>query len=113
GKKSKVLFEPLGTMLVISPWNYPFYQAIAPITLSYVCGNATLYKPSEHTPLRGLIEDLLQRSGFLTDSVQVIYGDGRVGSQLIDLKPDKIFFTGSVRTGRKIMEQAAKELIPV
>lgn len=113
GKTSKVFFEPMGTSLVISPWNYPFYQAIVPITLSFVCGNTTVYKPSELTPLKGLVEKFLDAAGIGSEWVQVVYGDGKLGSELIDQRPDKIFFTGSTRTGKRIMEQASKYLIPV
>ena len=113
GKTSKVWFEPLGTVLVISPWNYPFYQAIMPITSALVTGNATVYKPSELTPLTGLVESVLEESGIKPGWVQIVYGDGKVGSELIDQKPHKIFFTGSVATGKKIMAQAAQYLIPV
>jgi acyl-CoA reductase-like NAD-dependent aldehyde dehydrogenase len=113
GKKSKIYHDPLGTVLVISPWNYPFYQAIVPMMISFVTGNATLYKPSEFTPLKGVIEKLLTESGFDSKWIQIIYGDGKIGSELVDQKPDKIFFTGSVSTGKKIMEQASKQLIPV
>ena len=113
GKKSKIYFEPLGTVLIISPWNYPFYQAIVPITAAFATGNAVVYKPSEHTPLTGVVEELLKQAGFKEDWVKIIYGDGKVGAELIDQRPDKIMFTGSDRTGRKIMEQASKHLIPV
>lgn len=113
GKSSKIWFEPLGTVLVISPWNYPFYQAIVPITCSFITGNATVYKPSELTPLKGLVESVLKDAGFESDWVSIVYGDGKVGSDLIDQKPQKIFFTGSVATGKKIMAQAAQYLIPV
>jgi aldehyde dehydrogenase (NAD+) len=113
GKSSKVYFEPLGTALVISPWNYPFYQAIVPCTSAFVAGNATVYKPSEHTPLKGLVEDVLSKAGFHPDWIKVVYGDAQTGAALIDQRPEKIFFTGSVGTGRKIMAQAARHLIPV
>lgn len=113
GKKSRIFYESLGTVLIISPWNYPFFQAIVPITVSFITGNATLYKPSEFTPLNGLVEDLLFRAGFKEDWVQVIYGDGKTGSSLIEKRPDKIFFTGSVATGKKIMAQASQQLIPI
>lgn len=113
GKKSLVYFEPMGTILVISPWNYPFYQAIVPITSAFVCGNAVVFKPSEYTPLRGLVEEILHASGFAADWVQIAYGDGVLGERLIAEKPEKIFFTGSVRTGKKIMAQASQSLIPV
>jgi len=113
GKSSKIWFEPLGTILVISPWNYPFYQAIVPITCSFVTGNATVYKPSELTPLQGLVESVLAEAGLQSGWVQVVYGDGRTGSELIAQRPQKIFFTGSVATGKKIMAQASEFLIPV
>lgn len=113
GKKSLIRFEPLGTVLIISPWNYPFYQAIVPITAAFVAGNAVVYKPSEHTPLKGVVEKLLEDAGFGKDWVKIVYGDGKTGAELIDQRPDKIMFTGSERTGRKIMEQASKFLAPV
>jgi acyl-CoA reductase-like NAD-dependent aldehyde dehydrogenase len=113
GKKSRVYYEPMGTLLIISPWNYPFYQAIVPIATSFVCGNATIYKPSEFTPLKGLVEEVLKAAGFKEEWAQVVYGDGQTGAALIDQRPDKIFFTGSVNTGRKVMEAAAKHIIPV
>jgi len=113
GRKSKIYFEPMGTVLIISPWNYPFYQAVVPITAAFVTGNAVVYKPSEHTPLNGLVEELLQQAGFKTEWVNIVYGDGKTGAALIEQRPDKIMFTGSDRTGRKIMEQASKHLIPV
>ncbi len=113
GKSSKIYYEALGTILIISPWNYPFYQAIVPIMAAFVAGNSVIYKPSEFTPLTGLVEDLMSRIGMKDGWVQVVYGDGKVGSSLIDQVPNKIFFTGSVATGKKIMTQAANNLIPV
>jgi aldehyde dehydrogenase (NAD+) len=114
GKRSRIYFEPLGTTLIISPWNYPFYQAIVPITLSFVTGNATIYKSSSTTPLKGLVEELLAEAGFDPAWVQVVCGPGsELGDRLIDQRPDKIFFIGSQRAGRRIMARAARHLIPV
>jgi aldehyde dehydrogenase (NAD+) len=113
GKTSWTWYEPLGTILVISPWNYPFYQAIVPIACAVAAGNTVVYKPSEWTPLRGLIEDLLAEAQFAPNWVRVVYGDGAVGAALVEQRPDKIFFTGSTRTGRKILAAAAPHLIPV
>jgi acyl-CoA reductase-like NAD-dependent aldehyde dehydrogenase len=113
GKQSAIWYEPLGTLLIISPWNYPFYQAIVPIAAAVVTGNTVVYKPSEWTPLEGLIEDLMAAAQFAPNWVQVVYGDGAMGAALIDQRPDKIMFTGSTRTGRKILTQAAQYLIPV
>ncbi|MCG8686733.1 MAG: aldehyde dehydrogenase family protein, partial [Desulfobacterales bacterium] len=114
GKTSKVYFEPLGTALLISPWNYPFYQAIVPITQAFIAGNAVIFKPSSATPLKGLVEELLAKAGFKAGWVQVVYGSGgKVGDALVDGKPDKIFLIGSQGVGKHVMEKAAKHLIPV
>jgi aldehyde dehydrogenase (NAD+) len=114
GKKSKVYFEPLGTALLISPWNYPFYQAIVPICQAFIVGNAVVFKPSKATPLKGLVEDLLRQAGFLKGWVQIVYGQGSViGDALVDGKPDKIFMIGSGPVGKRIMSRAAENLIPV
>lgn len=113
GKKSKIYYEPMGTVLIISPWNYPFYQAVVPIATSFVCGNASIYKPSMATPLKGLVEDLLAEAGFDSGWVQIIYGSGsKVGDSLFDHRPDKVFFIGSTATGKRIMRHCAEKLIP-
>lgn len=113
GKKSKVYYEPLGVVLVISPWNYPFNLAMTPIVTALIAGNVVVFKPSEYTPLRGLLEDIFQQSGFMKDVVQVVYGGKETGRSLIDAKPAKVFFTGSEAAGKAIMSQAAQYLIPV
>lgn len=114
GKKSRVYFEPLGTALLISPWNYPFYQAIVPICQAFITGNAVVFKPSSATPLKGLVEELLDKAGFRPGWVQVVYGRGSdLGNALVDGKPDKIFFIGSQGVGKNIMARAARHLIPL
>ncbi len=113
GKVSKIYYEPRGTVLVITPWNYPLYQAVIPSLFSFVAGNATIIKPSEYTPMQGLIEKLLSKSQFPTNAIQVLYGDGEVGAKAIAAKPDYISFTGSVATGKRVMELASRNLIPV
>ncbi len=114
GKRSKVYFEPLGTALLISPWNYPFYQAIVPITQAFIAGNAVVFKPSSATPLKGLVEELLAKAGFKAGWVQIVYGNGsKVGDALVDGKPDKIFLIGSQAVGKRVMAKAAQHLIPV
>ncbi len=113
GKKSEIWYEPLGTILVIPPWNYPLYQALVPSIMAFLSGNAVVVKPSEVTPLKGLVEDILEKSGFMKNAIQVVYGSGVTGIRCIDARPDKIHFTGSCRTGKKIMAHAAQHLIPV
>lgn len=112
-KQSRIWFEPLGPVLVIAPWNYPFVLSFQPVLSAFLAGNSVLLKSSSYTPIKGLYEDMLEGSGFVKDAIQVIYGTRATGKRLIDLKPRKVFFTGSVGAGRKIMAQAAEHLIPV
>ncbi|MEZ0367450.1 MAG: aldehyde dehydrogenase family protein [Candidatus Sericytochromatia bacterium] len=113
GKKSQVWYEPLGVVLVIAPWNYPFYQLLVPAISAFVCGNAVVAKPSELTPLRGLIEELLEAAGFPADALQLVYGGKATGQGLVEARPELVFFTGSVSTGKRIMATAAQNLTPV
>jgi aldehyde dehydrogenase (NAD+) len=113
GKKSRIWYQPRGVVFVISPWNYPFYQAIVPIASALAAGNAVVYKASEHTPLEGLVESLAEQAGIAPHWLQVVYGDGEVGTAVIAQRPDQVMFTGSARTGRAIMRQAADLLVPV
>lgn len=113
GKKSRVLYEPMGVVLIISPWNYPFNLSILPWVCAFVAGNATILKPSKETPLKGVIEEMIQESGFIQDALQVVYASRRTADLLIEKKPSKIHFTGSVGAGKKVMAKAAQLLIPV
>ena len=113
GKKARQWREPLGTILVITPWNFPFYQALVPSILAFLAGNSVIIKPSEVTPLHPVWEHFKEHSGFLKDAFQFVCGGKTIGAELINLRPDKIHFTGSVRTGKKIMAVCAENLIPV
>lgn len=113
GKKSRIYYQPLGTALVITPWNYPFFQGIVPSILAFLAGNSVIVKPSELTPLKGLWEKMLADSGFFPGAFQFVYGGRETGAKLIQRRPDKIHFTGSVRAGKAIMAMAAEQLIPV
>lgn len=113
GKKSRLVHEPYGWVLVICPWNYPFHNAITAIAAAFIAGNSVVYKPSEYSPCYGLIESILKNCKYLQKAVHIGYGDGLLGRALIEQKPGKIFFTGSESTGSKIMAQAAQHIIPV
>jgi len=113
GKKSKIYYEPLGTVLVIAPWNYPLIQCFLPSLLAFLAGNAVIFKPSEVTPLKGLYEQIMEGAGFMKNAIQIMYGGKETGAKLIEARPDKIHFTGSTRAGRQVMAAAAKDLIPV
>ncbi len=106
-------YEPYGVIAIISPWNFPFSIPLAQIIPALVAGNAVLVKPSELTPWTGaLVGELIARAGFPANLVQIIQGAGDLGSAIIDGAPDKVVFTGSVATGRRIAEACGRELIP-
>ncbi|MGZ4163206.1 MAG: aldehyde dehydrogenase family protein, partial [Tumebacillaceae bacterium] len=114
GNHSYMEYKPLGTVAIIAPWNFPFQLSMIPVISALIAGNCVLLKPSEVTPLVGtLIEDIFNALPFPAGVMQVLHGGRHVGQGLVDAKPDKIFFTGSVATGKKIMAEAAKHLIPV
>ncbi|HEX4075446.1 MAG TPA: aldehyde dehydrogenase family protein [Candidatus Acidoferrales bacterium] len=106
-------YEPLGVVAIISPWNYPFAIPIAQLIPALAAGNAVILKPSELTPATGaLIGEIAARAKLPGNLVQIVQGGGEVGSAMIEATPDKVFFTGSVETGRKIAEACAAKLIP-
>jgi acyl-CoA reductase-like NAD-dependent aldehyde dehydrogenase len=112
-KSGRLLYEPLGVIGIISSWNYPLAIPLGQIIPAVVAGNAVVCKTSDFTPLCGaLIEKLFADAAFPADLVRVVQGGGEVGQALIDAAPDKILFTGSVTTGRRVAEACAKKLIP-
>ncbi len=112
-KTGELRYEPLGVIGIISSWNYPLAIPLGQIIPAVVAGNAVVCKTSDFTPQCGaLIEKLFADAGFPKDLVTVIQGSGEVGRALIDAAPDKICFTGSVETGRRVAEACATRLIP-
>lgn len=113
-RKSTLNYWPLGVVAVISPWNYPLLLPWGEIVMALVSGNAVVFKPSEITPLVGLkIQEIIEEAGFPPYLVQTLIGGGDLGAAIIKQRPAKIFFTGSVATGKNIMRAAADYLIPV
>lgn len=114
GKKSYVEYMPRGTVLVISPWNYPFQLSMVPILSALIGGNTVIAKPSEVTPYVGVVmEELFKKAKFPEGVIQFAHGGKELGAALTEQKPDYIFFTGSVQTGKIIGQVAAKHLIPI
>jgi acyl-CoA reductase-like NAD-dependent aldehyde dehydrogenase len=112
-KSGKLTYEPLGVIGIISSWNYPLAIPMSQIIPAIAAGNAVICKTSDFTPHCGaLIEKLFADPGFPKDLVTVVQGGGEVGQALIDADPDKILFTGSVATGRRVAEACARRLIP-
>lgn len=105
--------EPLGSILVISPWNYPLQLALAPLVASIAAGNCTLIKPSEMAPATSQLITQLITKNFPSEYIQVIEGGVAETTALLNLKWDHIFFTGSTQVGAIVMQAAAKNLVPV
>jgi len=112
---SKVYRDPLGTVLTIGPWNYPFLLIMTSLVSSIAGGNTTVMKPSDMAPATAELIEKLIRETFPQEYVAVIQGPGDVvGKELIQTYHwDHIFFTGSIPVGRKIMQDAAGMLSPV
>ena len=109
---SYVLREPYGSILIISPWNYPFQLTMMPLVGAIAAGNCAVIKPSRKSPntssiIARIIEDVF-------DEKEVFVADEDLShDELMAGHPDMIFFTGSAKTGRHVMEMASKDLIPV
>jgi len=112
-KRLRISYRPLGVVGIVTPWNFPFLLALNPTVQALVAGNAVLLKPSEVTPFSGqLVERLLRDAGFPDGVFQLLLGDGETGSALVEAGVDKISFTGSVATGRRVAESCARQLVP-
>jgi acyl-CoA reductase-like NAD-dependent aldehyde dehydrogenase len=111
--QGRIYAEPLGLVLIISPWNYPFQLAIAPLVGAIAAGNCALLKPSELAPATSrAIADLVQQT-FDPAYIAAVEGGVEVSQAVLAEKFDHIFFTGSTAIGKIVMEAAAKHLTPV
>jgi len=114
GRSSYEIYKPMGVVGIISPWNFPWATPLDEVVMALMAGNAVVFKPSELTPLTGLkIKDVFDRAGLADGLLQVVTGDGSTGAALVGSGVDKIMFTGSGATGKRVAEAAAKYLTPV
>ena len=113
GSKSMIYPEPYGVTLIISPWNYPFQLAIAPLIGAIAAGNCAVLKPSELTPVTSELLGKMISNAFPQEYITVIQGGVETSQALLKERWDYIFFTGSVSVGKIVMEAAAKYLTPV
>ncbi len=114
GRTSELQYHPLGAVGIIAPWNYPFSIPCGQVTMALMAGNTVVLKPSEFTPLIGLkIQEIFDSVGLPEGVLQTVVGDGSTGAALVNSGVKKIFFTGSVPTGKRIMAAAAQTLTPV
>jgi acyl-CoA reductase-like NAD-dependent aldehyde dehydrogenase len=113
-RKHWVERRPYGVVLVISPWNFPLLLSMTPVIEALLTGNTVVLKPSEFsTQLGELLTELIYEAGIPNDVFQLVHGAGDVGAALVNAHPDKIVFTGSTSTGRKIAAVAGQQLIPI
>src|SRR5712691_11222039 len=114
-KKAWLLYEPLGVVAAITPWNIPFGIPFAEVATAVAAGNGVVLKPSELTPLTGeWVPRILEEAGVSAGLVQVVHGDGEIGAAVVgDPGISKVFFTGSVATGRRVAAAAGARGCPV
>ncbi len=114
GRSSYIFYKPLGVVGIISPWNFPWATPLDEIVMALMAGNAVVLKPSELTTLTALkIGDIFKDARLPEGLLEIVTGDGSTGAALVEAGVDKIMFTGSVATGKRVAETAAKRLIPV
>ena len=113
GAKAEVRYDPKGVIGIMSPWNFPVNLSFGPLMQVLAAGNRAMIKPSEFTPATSDRMRQLVADAFGEDEVTVITGGPDVAQAFSSLPFDHLVFTGSTETGRKVMEAAAKNLVPV
>jgi succinate-semialdehyde dehydrogenase/glutarate-semialdehyde dehydrogenase len=110
-KKANFSFEPIGVVGVIAPWNYPWSIPFGEVAVALMAGNGVVLKPSELTPLLGArIREAFEKAGLPEGLIGVAQGGGPVGQALVESSAQKIFFTGSVETGREVGKMCAERM---
>jgi coniferyl-aldehyde dehydrogenase len=110
---ARILYQPLGVVGIISPWNYPFNLAIVPLVAALAAGNRVMLKPSELTPRTSSFLAEFLAGLFPTEQVAVILGGPEIGQLFAGLPFDHLLYTGSTAVGRRVMQAAAENLTPV
>ena len=112
-KRARLEYEPYGVIGIISPSNYPFSIPMSQVGAALVAGNTVVLKPSEFTPQAGLaIQAIAEEARLPVGVLNVVVGDAGTGAALVRSPIDKLVFTGSVSTGRRIQAEAASRLLP-
>jgi len=110
--KDYIYNQPFGTVLIISPWNYPFQLAVSPLIGAIAAGNTAVIKPSEHAPHTAVILEEIIKGVFKNEHVAIIRGGVETSQELLYHKWDYVFFTGSVPVGRIVARAIAEHLTP-
>ena len=112
GAKSYVKYEPLGTVGMISPWNFPVNLAFVPLVSIFAAGNQVMHKPSEHTPITAsLLKDLCDKT-YDQNEFATFLGGPEVGESFTNLNFDHLLYTGSGQVAKHVMNAASKNLVP-
>ena len=111
--KARVIYQPLGVVGIIVPWNYPLYLAMGPLTTALAAGNRAMIKMSESTPATAQVFAEMLASVFDDEQVAVITGEAEVGQAFSQMPWDHLLFTGGTGIGRHVMRAAADNLTPV
>ena len=111
--RSRIITEPYGVVLVISPWNYPFQLLFAPLVGVIAAGNCAILKPSPLTPATTTVMNRIINSAFPDNYIALVDADNSETDKLLQQHFDYIFFTGGVNYGRHVMKAAAEHLTPV
>ncbi|WP_457151834.1 coniferyl aldehyde dehydrogenase [Mesorhizobium sp. P5_C1] len=111
--RNRLVAQPLGVVGIVSPWNYPFQLAVAPMTAALAAGNRVLVKPSELTPAFSELLAQLAGEHFAPDELSVTTGDAEMGKAFVSMPFDHLLFTGSTAVGRQVAIAAAANLTPV
>ena len=112
---SRVMKEPLGVVLIISPWNYPFQLLINPLVGAIAAGNCVVLKPSEFTPATDAVMKKIVEDVFPAEYIFYVQGDGAsvIPAMMNNFRFDHVFYTGSTAVGKIIYKMAAEKLVPV
>ncbi len=110
---ARVVYQPLGVVGIIVPFNYPVNLCMVPLTAALAAGNRVMIKMSEHTPRTGALVQEMLREGFAEDHIAVVNGEADVAAAFARLPFDHLLFTGSTPIGKLVMQAAAENLTPV
>lgn len=110
---NQVIYQPLGVIGIVVPWNYPLYLTLGPLTTALAAGNRAMIKLSEYTPAFNACLTPLIETAFPNDQVAVISGDAQIAANFTSLPFDHLLFTGATSIGRHVMRAAAENLTPV
>ncbi len=111
--KSKIYAEPLGVVLIMSPWNYPLQLTLAPLAAAIAAGNCAVVKPSRYSGETAKALEQMIADTFPPEYVTVFQGGSAMNTELLQHRFDHIFFTGSPAVGKVVMEAAARNITPV